>query len=144
LVIAAKSLISVGFVKLLSLSTPWNDIFGAFHGFRVPGLFILVLDITLKYIMILGGMALEMLQALKLRSIGRNSGKTQSLAGIAGMLFLKSRHLAQEVFWAMECRGFTADYRPRFRHRLTLPDAGLLLLDGGLIAAFVFCLGKAV
>lgn len=134
--IAAKSVLTVGLVRLLSLTTPWGALFGALRAFRVPGVFVLVLDLTLKYIQILGDLATDLLQALRLRSVGRNRHKTDALAGVAGVLYLRSLDLAHEVYAAMVCRGFCGEYRTR-RPGLGWWDAGVVAIDLGLIAVFV-------
>lgn len=111
LLVTEKVLIAVALVALLSATTGWPAISRGLAAFRVPDLFILVLDITIRYIGLLGGLALEMLRALKLRSVGRNDGKTASLASIAGTTFLRSKEAAEEMYQAMECRCFSGTYR---------------------------------
>ena len=123
--ITAKVLVSVTAVKLVSATTEWASISGAFKRLGAPDLFILVFDIALKYITLLGEFALAMLYALKLRSVGRNVGKTASLSGIAGTLFLKSKEMAEEMYAAMECRGFTGEYRAGGKFRLGLRELAL-------------------
>jgi cobalt/nickel transport system permease protein len=107
----AKILLSVLAAALFSATTPWPSVTEAFAALRVPDLFVLTLDLTVKYISLLGGLALNMLYALKLRSVGRNRAKMSSLAGVAGTLFLKSREAAEAQYQAMECRGFAGTYR---------------------------------
>jgi len=97
-------------------------------------MFILVLDITLKYITLLGDFALSMLYALRLRSVGKNDGKTASLSAVAGTMFLKSKEMAEEMYAAMECRGFTGTYRVTGRLRPCAADLAL----GAAVCALVF------
>ena len=136
--ITAKVLISVTSVKLVSVTTEWASISGAFKRLGAPDLFILVFDIALKYITLLGEFALAMLYALKLRSVGMNAGKTASLSGIAGTLFLKSKEMAEEMYAAMECRGFTGKYRASGSLRLGLGDVALGTAVTLLAVAFCF------
>jgi cobalt/nickel transport system permease protein len=135
--ITVKVFFSVAFVKLVSATADWTSISGAFKRLGAPDLFILVFDIALKYITLLGEFALTMLYALKLRSVGRNTGKTDSLGGIAGTLFLKSKEMAEDMYGAMECRGFTGEYRTTGRLRLGFRD-GLLCGATGLLAVAYF------
>jgi len=123
-------------VSLLAQSLRWDAITGALRRFFVPDLFILVLDITLKYLVLLGELALNMLYALRLRSVGRNSNKRHSLSGIAGMLFLHSREMAGEMYAAMECRGFTGDYRMVRKQPWTWVDRIAVIVLIGLILLF--------
>jgi cobalt/nickel transport system permease protein len=82
-----------------------------------------------------------MLHALKLRSVGRNAGKTASLSGVAGTLFLVSKEMAEEMYGAMECRGFTGEYRARSGLRLRSSDLVLTVATGLLGAAFFWARG---
>lgn len=125
-------------VNILSHSTRWNNIIAALKCFRVPDLIIFVLDITLKYIVLLGEFSLEMLYALKLRSVGKNASKVTSLSGVAGTMFIKSRLMAEEMYAAMECRGFTGEYRVYGRFRLMPADFIYLLINAGFIFIFIY------
>jgi len=119
---ATKIVLSSGSAKLVAESTEWSSLSGAFKRLGVNDLFILVLDITLHYIVLLGRFALAMFQSLKLRSVGRNPAPRAALSGIAGTLFLKSKEMAEEMYGAMECRGFTGAYRPSGSLRLGFQD----------------------
>jgi cobalt/nickel transport system permease protein len=136
LFIVAKVFVSVASVKLVSANTEWASISGALRRFRVPDLFILVFDIALKYIALLGDFALSMLYALRLRSVGRNSGKHASLSGIAGTLFLKSKEMAEDMYDAMECRGFTGEYKSSKRLRLGAREVALVIGLAALVWVF--------
>ena len=139
-VITVKVVLSAAIARLVPATAPWTSIPGAFKRLHAPDLFLLVFDIALKYITLLGEFALAMLYALKLRSVGRNTGKAASLGGIAGTLFLKSKEMAEEMYGAMECRGFTGQYRPSGRLRLGWRD-WLLCGATGLLAAAFFTTG---
>jgi len=136
--IPAKVFASVLSVNILSLSTRWDHIIGALKRFRFPDLFIFVFDITIKYILLLGNFALQMLYALKLRSVGRNRSKYASLGGVGGTLFLKSREMSEELYGAMECRGFTGEYHAFDKFRFTGYDAAYLLLNAGFFWLFFY------
>jgi cobalt/nickel transport system permease protein len=134
--ISLKVLLSVVALRLLIENEQWESILRALRVFFIPRLFILVLDITTRYLVLLGEHSLQMLYALKVRSVGRNAGKTASLAGIAGMLFLKSRQMAEETYAAMECRCFTGAYPAGRAARLSAVDLIPLALDA--LTVFVF------
>jgi len=136
--IPSKVFTTVTAVNILSHSTKWNEITRALKRFFIPDLFILVFDITIKYIVMLGDFSLNMLYSLKLRSVGRNRNKYSSLSGIAGTLFIKSREMAEEMYSAMECRGFTGTYRVHSRFSFTFADLVYILLNGGIIFVFVY------
>lgn len=138
LVLAARVLMSVAAAAIVSTTMDWTSISKGLSSLRVPDLFILVLDLAIKYIALLGGLVLDMLHALRLRSVGRNRGKTESLGGVAGTVFLKSREAATEMYEAMECRGFSGSYRARAKRR---PRAADLAFTAGaaLVVAAFFC-----
>jgi cobalt/nickel transport system permease protein len=134
----SKVLISIVAVAMVSATTPWASMSRAFASFRVPDLFIMVLDIAVKYISLLGGLVLDMLYALKVRSVGRNGGKAESLSGVAGTVFLKSREAAEEMYAAMECRGFSGTYRTKERVGFRPIDLSIIAMDLSAILAFFY------
>jgi cobalt/nickel transport system permease protein len=127
--LVAKVLLAVLAAALLSATTLWPSMSCALGAFRVPNVFVMTLDMTIKYISLLGGFVLDMLHALKLRSVGRDDRKTDSLAAIAGTVFLKSKEAASEEYQAMECRCFSGTYR------ICAPRSGLGWRDWVLVAA---------
>ncbi|HEY1406634.1 MAG TPA: energy-coupling factor transporter transmembrane component T, partial [Spirochaetota bacterium] len=110
-VITVKICTSVTLLGIFSHSSPWHEVTASMRRFYVPDIFIFVLDITLKYIFLLGEFALNMLYSLKARSIGRNRDKRVALSGIAGTMFIRSVEMSQEMHAAMECRGFSGIYK---------------------------------
>lgn len=141
--ITVKVFLSVTAVTLFSETQGWGRISRALAALHAPALFVLVLDLTFRYVALLGGLSLSMLHALKLRSVGRNADKTASLSAVAGVLFLKSRLMAEEAYAAMECRCFTGSFaaggeRPRGgAPALRLIDAAPLAADAALALAFI-------
>jgi cobalt/nickel transport system permease protein len=138
MLIPLKVLVTVTAVSLLSRVTRWDLIIGALKRFFVPDLLIFVLDITLKYILMLGEFSVEMLYALRLRSVGKNKSKYSSISGVAGTMFLKSREMAEDMYLAMEARGFTGEYRAFSKFSFGLPELVYLIINGGLIYIFYF------
>ena len=106
--------------------------------FRIPSLFIFTLDITLKYISVLGEMCADILTSVSLRSVGKNPQKAKALSGVLGISFLKSREMAEEMYAAMCCRGFTGEYRIRKKYKLRLPDFFYTLLMLGCVGLFFY------
>ena len=141
--IPIKVFATITAVNILSFSTRWDRIIGALKRFYFPDLFIFVFDITIKYIVMLGEFTLEMLYALKLRSVGKNKNKYGSLGGVAGTLFIKSKEMSEDMYAAMECRGFTGEYRYYDKFKITLADGLFLLLNAGIIYMFFYFLSLA-
>lgn len=136
--IPPKVFATITAVNILSHATRWNNIISALKRFRVPDLLIFVLDITLKYIVMLGEFSLDMLYALKLRSVGRNKSKITALSGVAGTMFIKSRIMAEEMYGAMTCRGFTGEYKVYSKFQFKLADAVYLLINAALVYVFIY------
>ena len=138
IMITSKVFATVTAVNILSHTTMWNSITSALKRFFIPDIFIFVLDITIKYIVMLGDFTLNMLYALKLRSVGRNRSKYTSLSGIAGTMFIKSKEMAEDMHAAMECRGFTGEYHISSRFRFTFADGIYILMNAGIVFIFVY------
>lgn len=65
----------------------------------------------MKYISVLGEICVDILQAVSLRSVGKNPDKAKSFSGILGITFLKSSEMAEEMYASMCCRGVPENTR---------------------------------
>lgn len=133
-----KTLTTITIVNITSSITQWNEITKTLKLFFIPDIFILVLDITIKYIIIFGEFSLNMLYALKLRSVGKNKNKSTSVSGIIGTMFIKSKEMAEEMYGAMECRGFTGEYKLHRKCIFALNDMLCIIIDIGFIASYFY------
>lgn len=139
LTITVKVFFSVSLMGILSETTPWNQLTSACARFHIPNLFIFTLDTTIKYIAILGEISTHLLQALKLRSVGKNKRKEKSMAGVLGVTFLKSKEMSEEMYQAMICRGFEGEYRRvRKKYRLNVWDIVCVMVLVGLTALYIY------
>ena len=138
LTISCKVFLSVCLVMQLASTTPWNRVTEGLRAYHVPDLFIFTLDLTLKYIVMLGDFCLAALEALRLRSVGKNRSQSKSFSGILGVTFMKSQQMAEETYQAMTCRCFTGEYRKPEKSGLTGRDLLCLLLCGGAVTLFLF------
>lgn len=111
LTVVGKVFLSVAMVNVFNRETPWNQITGALRKLRVPGVFVFVLDLTLKYLVLLGRLMADLLTARSLRAVGRDKHPWRSVGGVMGVTFLRSAELSRETWEAMTCRGFTDDYK---------------------------------
>lgn len=141
IMITPKIFATVMAVNILSYSTPWNSITNALKTFFIPDIFILVLDITIKYIVLLGEFSLNMMYSLKLRSVGKNRIKYTSLSGIAGTMFIKSKDMAEDMYSAMECRGFTGEYHVIKNIKFTIVDFIYVIINAAIVFAFYYLKG---
>lgn len=138
IMITSKAFATITLVSMLSNSARWGSITSALKRFFIPDIFILVLDIAIKYIVMLGGLMLNMLYALKLRSVGKNRNKYTSLSGIAGTMFIKSKEMAEDMYSAMECRGFTGEYHVYSKSKFTAADYLYILVNAGIAVMFFY------
>ncbi len=136
--ITSKVFCTVTLMAWLSQTSKWHEITGALRRFHFPELFIFILDIAIKYMYLLGEFALEMFYALKMRSVGRNSKKYTSLAGIAGTLFLRSGEMAEEMHQAMICRGYTGEYSALKSKGMGVKDYIYLVITIGFFGLFFY------
>ena len=111
LIVVGKVFLSVIMVSCFNRRTQWNELTAALRRIHIPGVFIFVLDLTLKYIVLLGGLIVDLLTARSLRAVGRDRHKYRSVGGVLGVTFLRSTELSRETWEAMVCRGFTDDYK---------------------------------
>lgn len=138
IMIPSKVLPSVMAVNILSYSTRWSSITKALKTFFVSDIFIFVLEITIKYIVLLGELSLNMLYALKMRSIGKNRNKNTALSGIAGTMFLKSKEMAEEMYDAMQCRCYTGEYKVSRRIKFTFKDFLYVAVNLCMLVLFIY------
>lgn len=111
LFVVLKVFLSVETVNIFNHTTQWNHITSALKKLHIPGIFIFTLDITLKYIVLLGSLITDILTSLRLRSVGKNNKKYQSVGGVMGVTFIRSAEMSTQMYEAMQCRGFTDDYK---------------------------------
>ena len=109
--LVVKILICVAAVGEFNRTTQWNHVTGALRKFRVPGVVIFIIDITFRYIVLLGNLMQELLTAVSLRSVGKNDKEYNSVGGVMGVTFLRGTEMNREMYEAMQCRGFTDDYK---------------------------------
>lgn len=136
-ILVIKVMSGVTLVNIMSFTTPWRKVTRSLKLLFIPDIFIFVLDVAIRYIYLLGEISLDMLYALKVRSIGRNENKYSSISGLLGNLFLKSNKMGDEMFSAMECRGFTGQYKRNLSFGLGIYDILYICFEVILIALWI-------
>ncbi|MCT4595113.1 MAG: energy-coupling factor transporter transmembrane protein EcfT [Anaeromicrobium sp.] len=137
LLLLQRILLSVLFANILSYSTKWTHISRTLKLLFVPDIFIWIMDISLKYSILLGEYATGLLYGLKLRSIGKNEDKQEAIWRIMGNLFLKSYRMSEELSCAMECRGFVGEYKVSIEFKLRRIDYIYGIINIIVIVLFV-------
>ncbi|MCI1665738.1 MAG: energy-coupling factor transporter transmembrane protein EcfT [Atopobiaceae bacterium] len=134
---AVRVLTSLCLVLGLSQNVPWNRLVAALRAFHLSAEVILVMDLALKDLQLLGRAALELTEAIALRSVGVDRDRTASAAGVMGVCFLRMHDHAARQSEAMACRGFTGVYEVPAERVLT-PSA-IVYLAGIALLVCCFC-----
>lgn len=141
LTISGKVFTSVALLNSFTISIPWNDLTESLRYLGLPDIIILILDLTIKFILELGTISLEMSEAMKLRSVGKNKHKAQTLSGILGIIFLKSKEMSEMTYQAMMCRGFEGEYKKLSKFKVSKFDICLIILLVGMTWLFIITEG---
>ena len=98
---------------LLVSTTPWAQLVAALRSLRVPAAVVLIISMTYRYLFVLLRSAEEMFVARRSRSVGRLEGaaRRHMATSTAGVLLGKALTLSDEVYLAMQARGFRGEVR---------------------------------
>jgi cobalt ECF transporter T component CbiQ len=108
----------------LVLTTPWMHILKALRAFHIPQEVVLMLAMTHRYIVLLAETASQMFESRQSRTVGNldRTARRRVTGQTAGVLLSKSIELSNEVFLAMQSRGFRGDARVLVDFRLRAKD----------------------
>jgi cobalt/nickel transport system permease protein len=128
---------AVTLTTLLVLTTPWMHILKAFRAFSIPQEVVMMLAMTHRYIFLLVQTADQMFESRQSRTVGTLDRALQRrmTTRTAGVLLSKSVELSNDVFLAMQSRGFRGDAKvlSEFRMRsLDYSGLGAFLLAGAV------------
>lgn len=124
--IALKTFVNVSLVLGVSWTLTWSRMSAALKALRLPDEVIFTFDMALKHIEVLGRTAHDLTESVMLRSVGRapaGFSRTDSVAGIMGMTFIKAMECSRAMDEAMLCRGFAGAYPAPARSSLSWRDA---------------------
>lgn len=129
-----KVVSTVMFFNIFSYTTKNQDITRTVKIIGIPDLLILTMDISIKFITIIGDVAINIFNSLKIRSIGINKYKTRSMQNIIGFLFIKSKRYSEDLYSSMICRGFSGYYvLRRNKKNITMADYLYIIANAFLI-----------
>ena len=97
----------------VSWTLTWSRMSAALKMLHLPDEVIFTFDMALKHIEVLGRTAHDLCESVMLRSVGSapaGFSRTDSLAGIMGMTFIKAMECSRAMDEAMLCRGFAGAY----------------------------------
>lgn len=110
--VLAKSVLSLLSMILLTASTGFPGLLKALEKMRCPRIILMVLSFMYRYLFLVQDEFMRMRQAKESRSAGGpRKLHLSALAGMAGVLFVRSYERAESVYLAMCSRGFTGTIR---------------------------------
>lgn len=105
-----KSLLSIFTLLLLTSTTPFHEILKQLSRWGTPKLFIIILAFMYRYFFLLVSEIDALERAIQMRHSTVSSWKrVRVYANIVGMLLVRSFERAENVYHAMQMRGFTGD-----------------------------------
>lgn len=118
---------------VLVATTPWTHVLKGLRRLGVPTLVVSILNMTARYIFLLLGIARDMFEARLSRMVGdpAGAGRGMVISGI-GVLLSKSMAMGQDVYLAMQSRGFQGEVHLQDEFRWRGADSWFLLAAAGL------------
>ena len=138
LVLRAETAATLAMV--LVFTTPWTHVLKALRVFRVPVVFVVILGMTCRYILLMLDTAHEMFESRKSRTVGAlTRGEQRRIAILStGALFSRTLQLSNEVYLAMQARGFRGEVFILDDFRMKTPDWLALMASGGITTVLVW------
>jgi len=101
--------LSLSLGVLLAVTTPVSRLLKSLRMLGIPALFVMLIEMTYRYLVMLLMLSLEMFEARKMRTVGNLSLRRQQaqVGSSMGTLFAKSMIMAEEVYQAMTARCYT-------------------------------------
>ena len=131
---------AVTLTTTLVLCTPWTHILKALRSLRLPTEVIAILAMTHRYIFLFIEVAQQMFESRQSRILGPLPGPEQRrlAARTAGVLMSKSIELSNEVYLAMQSRGFRGEVCLLDEFRFRTRDVLALLAFGAAISLTIW------
>ena len=105
--ILLKMYLCVMAALLLVATTPFTELTAQLRRFHTPAVFVIVFDMTFRYIGVLLEEVYSMTTAYKLRSGNKNALEMRHMGPFVGQLLLRGFDRAERVHAAMRCRGYS-------------------------------------
>ncbi|MDR2924129.1 MAG: cobalt ECF transporter T component CbiQ [Treponema sp.] len=134
-----KTYLCVMAVLLLVSVTPFARITNSMRRLKTPSLFIIMFEMTYRYIGVLLEETYSMYTAYSLRSPNGKGIAMKDMGSFTGQLLLRSFDRADRVYNAMRCKGYTLGYNPGYGLH-SFPQNGIKLKYQDIIFCSVTCL----
>ena len=123
---------------LLVGTTSMDALCAAMRKLRIPSFMVTLLLLTYRYISLLMEQVEVMTEAYALRAPGQKGIHISAWGSFLGQLFLRSMDRAEELYAAMQLRGFRGEFPYADTVRWQTRDTVFLLAAGGVLALFRF------
>ncbi|GBU27345.1 hypothetical protein R84B8_00875 [Treponema sp. R8-4-B8] len=134
-----KTYLCVMAILILVSVTRFSELTNELRRLRLPGIFIVMFELTYRYIGVLLNEAYSMSIAYSLRSPNRKGIEMRDMGSFAGQLLIRSFDRAERVYNAMKCKGYTAGYTSGYALQKILQKKKLPVLKD-FIFLFIVCL----
>lgn len=131
---------SVSLAVLLVVTTTWADLLKALRALKAPGIFVVVLGMTYRYIFLFLQTVEHLFLARSSRTVsaGVDAEKRRWVGATMGTLMSKSFKTSNDVYLAMVARGFTGEFRTMNDFQMRDEDwlfvfASIVVLGAGLM-----------
>lgn len=131
-----KGLLCLMASYLLVASTPFNSLCAALRRMHVPAILVSLLMLTYRYISLMMEEVSIMTTAYKLRAPGQKGIHFKAWGPFLGQLLLRSFDRAEEIYAAMQLRGFREEYPFAPQKKLCPAD---FIYAAGVIALCIVC-----
>ena len=125
--ILLKMYLCVMTALLLIATTPFTELTAQLRRIHVPAIFVMIFEMTFRYIGVLFEEVHSMTLAYKLRSGSKKRLEMKHMGPFAGQVILRGFDRAERVHAAMSCRGYSPRQMPTVRKRLQYTDFLVLL-----------------
>ncbi len=138
IVVTGKVICSVLTLSELNASVAWKDLTHALQDLHLPQIFILTIDMTVHFLVILGRVSNAIVEAVELRTCGKKNPnwKKAPTGGILGTTYLISERMSRESSEAMVVRGFSGEYKTLKKHKFNWMD--LLYLFAFVLVLLIY------
>lgn len=128
--VTLRAATSLGLVTILVKTTRWPILTKALQSLGLPGLFVMVLDLTYRYLFLFLLLVADYLLGRRSRLVGlETAGAKLSWIGgtLAGFLRMAGEY-SREIAAAMQARGYDGENRLALEARIGFGDAGFLII----------------
>jgi len=117
-----KTYLCVMAVLILVSVTRFSELTAELRRLRLPQIFIIMFELTYRYIGVLLNEAYSMSIAYSLRNPNKKEIEMRDMGSFSGQLLIRSFDRAERVYNSMKCRGYTLQNISQNKRTLTLSD----------------------